>query len=216
MNGQNLLGILMVVFGLALTCGGVLELVREKGSDPPLSGERAEAGGLASPRPGGPDKTALSSEEKGLKFEGWVVRKFGRPPFKLMDWRGDKRVDGISAESATYPDMVVEFRLRDRHASFTVECKWRRAFLSGRKSPAGIEWATSRQIENYQRFQQDRRMPVFVVIGIGGEPDRPAEVYVVPLDRLRYPFATAEYLAKFRKADPEKNFFYDPEKVELR
>jgi hypothetical protein len=112
------------------------------------------------------------------------------------------------------PDLEIEFKLRDRHASFAVECKWRRSFNVGGK--AGIEWANPRQIDTYQQFQRERDLPVFVVIGIGGEPDSPAELYIAPLDRLKYPFATAEYLAKFRRPDLAKDFYYDDGKSVLR
>jgi hypothetical protein len=59
-------------------------------------------------------------------------------------------------------------------------------------------------------------LPVFAVIGIGGEPDHPAELYVVPLERLKYPFASVEYLAKFRKADLTRDFYFDDQKSLLR
>jgi hypothetical protein len=156
----------------------------------------------------------LSSEEKGRMFEDWVVRKFHPSTFKIKDWRGDKNVAGISAESSKLPDLEIEFLQRDRSATFAVECKWRSSFHYGDKP--GIEWATARQIENYQEYQRDRGLPVFAVIGIGGLPDQPAELYVVPLNRLKYPFATAEYLAKFRQVNVTSNFSYDSKRSELR
>ena len=59
-------------------------------------------------------------------------------------------------------------------------------------------------------------MPVFVVIGVGGAPDDPAELYIAALDRLKYPFATAAYLAKFRRTNTQTQFYFDPKTPELR
>ncbi len=200
MGSQHVLGFGMILAGLALTSGGILVLSR---------GRAAVSSTNADPSQGPP-----TSEEKGRKFEDWVVRKFNPSYFIIKDWRGDKNVAGIYAESSKLPDLEIEFRLKDQRTLFAVECKWRRSFESGGKPR--IEWATPRQIDTYRQFQRDRGMPVFAVIGIGGEPDHPAELYIVHLDRLKYPFATAEYLAKFRRGTISDDFFFDSKKPELR
>jgi hypothetical protein len=207
MNGQITLGLLMILAGLGLTCGGVLVLTRAKVSERSTPDQRIETVLV-------PEKN-LTSEEKGYKFEKWVVEGFN-PPLHIKDWRGDKQAGGNFAESSMYPDLEIELRLKDRRASFAVECKWRGSFSSHSGQKPGIEWATVKQIDRYQQFQRDRVLPVFVVIGIGGEPDHPAELYITSLDRLKYPFASAEYLARFRRPDLTKKFYYDDQKSVLR
>jgi hypothetical protein len=204
MNHQSIIGYLMILAGFASTIGGILVLVN--GKNDPLASVQNLQQDLVEP--------SLEPEEKGRKFEDWVVRKFNTKFFVLKEWRGDKSVVGISAQSSSDPDLVFEFGLREQKAMFAVECKWRRSFTRGNKP--GIEWATARQIDRYQDFQRRNGMPVFAVIGVGGEPDRPSELYVVPLDRLKYPFAAVEYLAKYRKPDLEKDFYYDAGKSQLR
>ncbi|MEW4570107.1 hypothetical protein AB1L88_19755 [Tautonia sp. JC769] len=165
--------------------------------------------------PGSIDAGAiLSSEEKGYLFEQWVVKRFNRRYFTIKEWRGDKYADGIYAESSTYPDLEIEFGLRDTRVVFAVECKWRKRYDSDERP--GIEWATERQIENYQRFQRERGIPVFVVIGMGGEPDAPNDLFVANLDQLRYPFASAKYLASLRRSRVETDFYFDDDRGELR
>jgi uncharacterized tellurite resistance protein B-like protein len=49
-----------------------------------------------------------SSEEKGARFEKYVVHKFNLKYCKIKDWRGDKFAYGIYAESTKYPDIEIE------------------------------------------------------------------------------------------------------------
>jgi hypothetical protein len=209
MNG-TILGTMMIVIGLGLVSGGIMVLSwREAG---PSRMPDSTVATSTDPSPG--QVEPMSSEEKGRLFEEWVVRKFKPAYFAVKEWRGDKRTAGIYAESSKLPDLEMEFRLRDQRSVFAVECKWRRAFDQGEKP--GIQWATDEQIGHYREFRRQRNMPVLVVIGVGGEPDAPAELYIVPLDRLRYPFATAEYLAKFRRTDTTADLYFDPKSAELR
>jgi hypothetical protein len=98
--------------------------------------------------------------------------------------------------------------------TFAVECKWRKGFVQGRK--LGLEWATDRQIQNYLNFAQAKGIPVFVIIGVGGEPDDPEEIYIVKLEYLKLPYVTAEYLARFLRKNKGPDFYYDNKLHELR
>ena len=75
--------------------------------------------------------------------------------FSIKEWRGDKYVDGVYAESSENPDLEIEFRLRGISTTLAVECKWRQSFE--RRDKVGLTWASSRQIANYQRFADDLR-----------------------------------------------------------
>ena len=204
---EQLLGILMIVGGLALASGGVVVLGR-RGTESPA---KVESSSIRVPDEGA---GALTPEEKGKKFEEWVVKRLSRDYFTIKEWRGDKYVDGIYAQSSTNPDLEIEFHMRDTRKTFAIECKWRRGYDTGEKPY--IVWASDRQIENYRGFAQSKNQPVFVIIGVGGEHDDPAEVFVVNLDRLRYSKATAEYLARFRRTNKAQNLYYDHKKLELR
>ncbi len=215
MEPRTMLGFALIVVGLALVACGVLVLI-------PRETEVVTAVERGNPVPPSPRSVPpplpkidpQSPKEKGSAFEGWVVKKFDERYFDLKDWRGDKYVEGRFAESSEHPDLEIEFHLRDVRARFAVECKWRKSFEQ--RDKPGITWASERQIDNYQRFSKDRGMPVFVIIGIGGEPNAPAELYVVPLNGLRYPWASVEYLAKFRRAKVDADFFYEYQKPALR
>jgi hypothetical protein len=150
---------------------------------------------------------------KGSRFEAYVVTKFSRKYFRVLYWRGDKNINGVYAESDRYPDLEMEFGLGENRTRFAVECKWRKKWF-GEKSC--IFWAKDRQIMNYNDYSRGRNIPVFVIIGVGGRPDSPEAVYIVPLCRLKYPYATTEYLQPFRRKDVGRDFFFDAGNITLR
>lgn len=144
-----------------------------------------------------------TAKEKGYQFEQFVVNKFDRRYFTLKEWRSDKGIDGRYAESNKNPDLEFEFHLRTVRKTFAVECKWRQNYYRG-----GVEWAKKGQVARYNAFATKRQIPVFVIIGVGGTPDDPNDIFVVPLKVLKYPHAKAEYLAKWKKSG-NKNFFFN-------
>jgi hypothetical protein len=91
---------------------------------------------------------------------------------------------------------------------FAVECKYRtNPSVSQKSGKPVISWAKPYQIENYKKFSQKRRMPVFVVIGLGGRPDSPDVMYCLPLQEAKYPELFFSLLNNYEK-DPESTFFW--------
>jgi hypothetical protein len=144
-------------------------------------------------------------KDKGNEFEKFVVQKFNKKYFKIMEWAGDKYVNGIYAETTTQPDLRLKFTLHDIEKEFAVECKYRSYFYKG-----GIDWAKDNQRVNYQNYSESKGIVTFVVIGVGGKPDNPEELFIVPLQDLKADFISQEDLMAFKKLDFKKNkFFFD-------
>lgn len=150
------------------------------------------------------------AEKKGQDFEKFAISLFNKESFRLKEWRSDKYHNGRYAESNRYPDIVMELQLQTGEYPFAIECKWRKDFYKG-----SIEWATEKQIEIYNTFATERGIPVFVMIGIGGEPNAPESVYIAPLSSLKYPHAKTEYLEKFKREKSDKGCFFDYKKKVL-
>lgn len=150
--------------------------------------------------------TEEENKEKGYLFEKYTVDLFDKKWFKVKEWRSDKRShNGTFADSNKYPDMEIEFGHDFDSIRFAVECKWRSSFYNG-----GVKWAERYQIDNYLDFQEQTDIRVFVVIGIGGSPDKPEQVYVAPLDEVeRYPILFESYLQNYRRYNPQGRFFFN-------
>jgi hypothetical protein len=160
------------------------------------------------------------SKQKGDVFENYVIQKFDRAYFALKDMRSDKGVKGFYPESNTYPDLTLEYKPAKQR--FAVECKWRQHWQTRSNGSAFINWAGGttkekglQKIQNYANYAETQKMPVFVVIGIGGTPERPKDLYVVPLNALKSPFVDRPYLTQFQRRDLSRNFFFDAKKLSL-
>jgi len=157
------------------------------------------------------DSNQLSPPEKvGLAFEKFVVNRFDNKYFKIIEWRGDKIVNGIYAESSKYPDLEIQFRFGGESRTFALECKYRRTLIKGEFK------LEKKQFDNYSNFKNSKKISVYVALGLGGNPENPNDLFIIPLDAfnadgiIRYETILAFY------NNPKMNFFYDLQKNELR
>lgn len=151
-----------------------------------------------------------TSKEKGDAFEKYVIGKFDKNHFKLKDMRSDKGANGVYPESNKYPDLRYEYGHGHASSSFAVECKWRSRWNKSNDGQEQIEWVSGQgNINNYGEYAKVNNVPVFVIIGIGGEPENPEELFIVPLKRLPRTYAYKHYLCDFAKKHKDTNFFFD-------
>ncbi len=114
---------------------------------------------------------------KGREFEDYVVDLFDLPNNKkltLKEWRGDKSLPGVYPESNSAPDFVFEYDGKP----FAVECKWRNHL------PKNIakELLPPERLASFHQFSTERHMPVYLLLGIGGLPNDPDNLYFTCLD----------------------------------
>ena len=93
----------------------------------------------------------------------------------LKEWRGDKSLPGIYPESNSAPDFVFEYEEKP----FAVECKWRNHL------PRDIEkeLLPAERVASFQQFSTEQRMPIYLLLGIGGLPNDPDKLYFTRLDK---------------------------------
>ncbi len=149
------------------------------------------------------------AKKKGDDFEKFIVQKFSKKYYTIKEWAGDKYIKGVYAETTTHPDLTIELELGKSHQQFSVECKWRSIFDKG-----GLEFASEKQLENYRKFQKKKEIPVFIAIGVHGEPSNPEQLYVVPLDEIESNFIAMDQLKKHWKS-PKSSFFFNIKTNEL-
>jgi len=145
----------------------------------------------------------LSPEEKGVLFEKFVVKKFSKKYFTIKEWRGDKFVEGVYADSNKLPDMEIELKLHNNIVKFAVECKWRYRF---NKNQFELK---EYNLKNYREFEKEKNIPVFIVVGIGGKPSLPELMYVIPLKEIKKNIIVRRDMTKYLYEDIKKDFYYD-------
>ena len=143
------------------------------------------------------------SKRRGYTFEKFVGKKFVKEYFTLLEWTSDKYTKGIYAENAKQLNLIYEFAFSDSTYRFAVECKWRKAFYNNE-----VELATTQQIKNYKAFEKQRGMPVFITLGVGGEPSSPKQLYIIPLSQIFSNKVDQSYIKEFEQV-PSRDFFYD-------
>jgi hypothetical protein len=138
--------------------------------------------------PGGEEEDV--NYQKGTGFEAYVAGLFTRRSdyFAISDWTRDNhdKSKGIYVESNTNPDLVI--RYIPTNEKFAVECKYRSGFYRSQKiNGPVVKWAAPDQIKRYNAYSWSNRIPVFVVVGVGGSPNNPATMFCIPLKDAKYP-----------------------------
>ena len=113
---------------------------------------------------------------KGREFEDHVLELLGvanNDKLTLKDWRGDKSLPGIYPESNSNPDLVLEYDGKP----FAIECKWRNHM----PADIGKEVLPPDRVALFAKYFQKNKLPVFLLLGIGGLPSDPDLLYLVPV-----------------------------------
>ena len=129
---------------------------------------------------------------KGREFEDYVLGLFNvqvSESFVLKEWQGDKTLGSIKPENNSNPDFV--FRYNDKE--FAVECKWRRNL----DKDLSKDLFSVKRIENYKAFSRIRKMPVTIVLGVGGESCNPEQLYVIPLENMASLLTQTRHISDF-------------------
>jgi hypothetical protein len=151
----------------------------------------------------------LQNEEwKEHDFEKFIINKFHKDCFQLMQWINDKSGKDIYHLSGSAPDLIYEYRNKSKTVGFAVKCVWRGCYING-----SIEWAKDRQLKNYYDYQFREGIDVFIMIGIGNIPSEPAELYIVPLNHIPF-HKTAlhfDFLQQYKRISVDQMFFLDDE-----
>lgn len=154
--------------------------------------------------------TPINSYEKGQLFEQYIINLFNQNSFELNNWRKSERhKDNVLLKDCANPDLELIFG-RYKKYRFAVECKWREKFIEGK-----ITWASNYQICSYLDFENRCRIPVFIAIGIGGEPSMPEKLFVTPLRNIEMFSEVYETDLIPYKRKPTRKFFYDTVQLKL-
>jgi len=130
------------------------------------------------------------SYKMGKQFEDYLrchifVKKYFVITEKTHDFQANH---GDFIESSINPD----FKFRDKmNKSFYLEAKFRSDVHDDK-----ISWCNFGQLKRYQEF--DKTFPVFIAIGLGGKPDNPKNLYLLPLQEANHTDLFLSVASKFQ------------------
>lgn len=148
-----------------------------------------------------PSKNNDKNYAKGIDFERYIANLFDPRYFSLYNCTRDTSKNfGIRVESDSHPDLTMKYIKTEQ--LFSIECKFRSHPYNN-----AIQWARPDQIRNYQTFEYEHNIPTFVVIGLGGTPNRPERMFCLPIKKARYPELFLSTLEQYERP-PERMFFW--------
>lgn len=157
-----------------------------------------------------PREDSEENQRKGTEFEAFVVQRFDRTYFTLVEWRSDKNIDGIFPLMSKFPDLEFYFESQTECRQFAIECKWREHFYED------SILLNQFQLENYNHYQQVTGYQTFVLLGVGNIPSSPTHVYILRLSDIKTHKLHENDIEKYRRKHPHDSFFLDYKKGELR
>ena len=127
---------------------------------------------------------------RGDEFERYIrINLFPTANYALLHKNHDYFTSqDFSIESAKEPDF--RFESIKTEFEFYIEAKYRSRFYSGK-----LEWCKTYQLRRYQVI--NKSVPLFIVLGVGGEPMSPAHVYLIPIKHIKYTVFFHSYLRKY-------------------
>jgi hypothetical protein len=104
---------------------------------------------------------ANDPEIVGKRFEDHVERLFSPKYFKIVEKTHSFKTNSERyVESSKNPDFIFEYM--PTREKFAVECKYRTQLNRTNQ----LEWSKPGQLKRYQEFEYQKKIPVFVVIGL--------------------------------------------------
>ncbi|MBT7092553.1 MAG: hypothetical protein HN936_04860 [Bacteroidetes bacterium] len=140
------------------------------------------------------------------EFEKYIQKIFTlqQKYFAIESWNTDLHVE---VENSRDPDFVI--RYKPTNEVFAIECKYQNTLRASEIiKDRVLKWAKPAQIKRYNQFSSSRDIPVFIVIGLGGDPDEPECVYCMPLNMAQYPEIFPSVLTKHTRKSPNSPFFW--------
>jgi hypothetical protein len=136
---------------------------------------------------------------KGAQFENFVCSLF-KPESWVVEDRTKDWSHKLSrpVESDQNPDLILRNKKTDKRVA--IECKFRtRVWSDG--GVTGIVWPKE-YADRYKKFAEEKKIPVYIAFGLGGNPKSPNELFLVPLERVAAyegKIIPAQYLREFKK-----------------
>jgi hypothetical protein len=119
------------------------------------------------------------SFKKGDEFEEYIRKHlFTKDKFIILQRThdyGTNKDDYI--ENTKEPDF--KFKAIRTGKEFFVEAKYRSRYYEDK-----VEWCKPFQLKRYKEI--DKKLPVYITLAVGGEPDSPAQIFLIPIKDIKY------------------------------
>ena len=136
--------------------------------------------------------------QNGRTFKEWVAQHLSTM-HELKDMSEESEHARLNPNRSE-----LELKVGDRVYPFVIECEWRSSSMGAYSALSG---------ERHQRpltGLPGRPSPWFMILGIGGIPDEPESLFIIPADQLPTGRISMDYLERFRQPMTGAQFHFDP------
>jgi len=88
---------------------------------------------------------------------------------------------------------------------FAIECKWRTSIPRGYSKPL----FEPEQITRYHEYAAEKAQNVYIILGVGGEPSMPEDLYLIPINSISQIQSKPSLLKQFKREVVDKLFSID-------
>ena len=128
-------------------------------------------------------------------FESFVVTLFDPLFFKCKRLKNEHVYAGTGGNAEIGPDVVIDFKQKDTHARFAIKCQY---YANIAKNEVQL-FTTERQ-RLFRQFEQESDMDVYYVMGFGGSPDDPRELFFLPAKAVKGEYISKAALKQYSKS----------------
>jgi hypothetical protein len=149
------------------------------------------------------ERKSNNESEKQLVFEEFVVTLFDPLYFKFKKRKARLVYAGAAGEESSHPYLEFQFSNKTGdNSTFAVKTIFKNVSYAERT----VKLFNHEQQRFHNQFLAESDVNLYYIVGIGGGPDSPQEIYLIPGSHLRSGVVALEALQPFRKLGM---FFYN-------
>lgn len=151
--------------------------------------------------PNSKNETFQQNLNTGAEFENYIEKIIFPNHFYSVVHRTSHPSQSKTLSDDGKPDLIFRANFLDEKPCFAIECKYHKSLYSK------VYTLNKKEVEEFREFMNDKRIPIFVVVGIGGESSRPESLFVIPFKHKYFNdkyflenkfFIKKEYLTRFQ------------------
>ncbi len=133
-------------------------------------------------------------------FEAFVVTLFDPLYFRCFRAKAESVYAGRNVQGSATPDLIVDYNHKELHVRFGITTQYYQHTTRNE-----VQLLSHERQAHLKQFEADRGMAVYYVLGFGGSPDDPRELFLVPAREV-----TSEYItrAELRRYSKSGMFYY--------
>ena len=127
-------------------------------------------------------------------FEDFVITLFDPLYFRYKRPKAERVYAGSAHELEAKPDLIFEFNQKDMDARFAIKCQYYKHVAKNE-----VQLFSADALQGFRRFDE-KEMDVYYVLGFGGTPDDPEELFFLPAKAIGEEYVTKGALRSFSKS----------------